>query len=167
MPHRVKKRFKTDNVLIYHLYHDLRSATTTLNDLKHILTFPNVISRKRQKNNCQTAWILVLVPCIADLYDIHYCNAGCLINSWASCYKLLAFSAEMEKCFTNWLLGFSIMPHASMWEIYRSTGTSSFCLSSDCLMADQYFKDTARTTDSIEATGSMASSACLAARACE
>ena len=26
-------------------------------------------------------------------------------------------------------------------------------------MADQYFKDTARTTDSIEATGSMASSA--------
>jgi len=28
-----------------------------------------------------------------------------------------------------------------------------------CLMADQYFKDTARTTDSIEATGSMASSA--------
>ena len=28
-----------------------------------------------------------------------------------------------------------------------------------CLMADQYFKDTARTTDSIEATGSTASSA--------
>jgi len=28
-----------------------------------------------------------------------------------------------------------------------------------CLMADQYFKDTARTTDSIEATGSMVSSA--------
>jgi len=43
----------------------------------------------------------------------------------------------------------------------QSTGTSSFCLSSTCLMADQYFKDTSRTTDSIEATGLIVSSASL------
>ena len=43
----------------------------------------------------------------------------------------------------------------------QSTGTSAFCLSSDCLMADQYFKDTSRTTDSIEATGLIASSTSL------